>query len=29
MESLRMAGLKKVGEGMTALAEVLRVTASD
>jgi type IV pilus assembly protein PilB len=29
MESLRMAGLKKVGEGMTALAEVLRVTAAD
>jgi type IV pilus assembly protein PilB len=29
MESLRMSGLKKVGEGMTALAEVLRVTAND
>jgi type IV pilus assembly protein PilB len=29
MESLRMAGLKKVGEGTTALAEVLRVTAGD
>jgi type IV pilus assembly protein PilB len=29
MESLRMAGLKKVGEGMSSLGEVLRVTAGD
>jgi len=29
MESLRMAGLKKVGAGVTSLKEVLRVTAVD
>ena len=29
MNTLRMAGLKKVGEGMTALGEILRVTAAD
>jgi len=29
MQSLRMAGLKKVGEGVTSLKEVLRVTAAD
>ncbi|MBN2531227.1 MAG: type IV-A pilus assembly ATPase PilB [Deltaproteobacteria bacterium] len=29
MQSLRMAGLKKVGEGVTSMAEVLRVTAHD
>jgi type IV pilus assembly protein PilB len=29
MQTLRMSGLKKVGEGVTTLAEVLRVTAAD
>jgi type IV pilus assembly protein PilB len=29
MESLRAAGLKKVGEGMSSLPEILRVTAGD
>ncbi|MBN2803248.1 MAG: type IV-A pilus assembly ATPase PilB, partial [Deltaproteobacteria bacterium] len=29
MDSLRMAGLKKVKEGVTTMAEVLRVTAGD
>ena len=29
MESLRIAGLKKVNEGVTSLKEVLRVTAAD
>jgi type IV pilus assembly protein PilB len=29
MQSLRMAGLKKIGEGVTSLNEVLRVTAAD
>ena len=29
MQSLRMAGLKKIGEGITSMAEVLRVTAHD
>lgn len=29
MESLRMAGLRKVKEGVTSMKEVLRVTASD
>lgn len=29
MKSLRMSGLTKVGEGMTTLEEVLRITASD
>ncbi len=29
MCSLRMSGLKKVGEGVTTMAEVLRVTATD
>jgi type IV pilus assembly protein PilB len=29
MDSLRMAGLKKVGEGMSTVAEVLRITSPD
>jgi type IV pilus assembly protein PilB len=29
MDSLRMAGLKKIGEGVTTISEVLRVTAAD
>ncbi len=29
MQTLRMAGLKKLGEGVTSLGEVLRVTAAD
>ncbi len=29
MQTLRMSGLKKVGEGVTTLKEVLRVTAAD
>ncbi len=29
MQSLRLAGLQKVGEGMTSMEEVLRVTAAD
>jgi type IV pilus assembly protein PilB len=29
MQSLRMSGLKKIVEGMTTLAEVLRVTRAD
>ncbi|MCP4198487.1 MAG: type IV-A pilus assembly ATPase PilB [Proteobacteria bacterium] len=29
MQTLRMSGLKKVGEGVTTMKEVLRVTASD
>ena len=29
MQTLRMSGLKKVGDGVTTLGEVLRVTAAD